>query len=112
MKLLFIKVIRFYQLYISTFLPASCRYYPTCSEYCLLQFKYNTFLKALENSIFRLSKCNAFFDGGLDYPLIERNFFISPIFVNKKMIKSAVWFVPNGKNKYYVVKQFKNKEKM
>ncbi|MDD5402391.1 MAG: membrane protein insertion efficiency factor YidD, partial [Dehalococcoidales bacterium] len=33
MKTLSLAMIRFYQKYISTVLPSSCRYTPTCSQY-------------------------------------------------------------------------------
>ena len=46
--------------------PASCRYYPSCSEYAKETFKkYNPF-KALVLSLFRIIRCNPFSKGGYD----------------------------------------------
>jgi len=60
--------IRFYQRFISPFLPQSCRFYPSCSEYSRLAFEKYPFPKALAKSIFRLLRCHPFHPGGIDMP--------------------------------------------
>ena len=66
MKYFFIGVINFYQKVISPFLPASCRFYPSCSQYSKEAFiKYGTF-KGMFLSLIRILKCNPFHPGGHD----------------------------------------------
>ncbi|MFD1066185.1 membrane protein insertion efficiency factor YidD [Oceanobacillus locisalsi] len=67
MKYIFIGLIRFYQLAISPFTPASCRFYPTCSAYALEAFRRFGFFKGAILSIKRISKCHPFHAGGVDY---------------------------------------------
>ncbi|HBI38478.1 MAG TPA: membrane protein insertion efficiency factor YidD [Spirochaetia bacterium] len=63
---IFIVLINFYQRIISKFLPNSCRFYPSCSEYSKQAFiKYNLF-KALFLTIYRILRCNPWNKGGYD----------------------------------------------
>lgn len=94
-------LLHFYTHYISRFTPASCRYYPTCSEYALWQVENNTIFKAIYFTITRILKCNQLFDGGIDYPLIK---FIKHNNVHYKKIKIKYWFVPTKDNRFYVIK--------
>lgn len=58
--------LRGYQLLISPLFPASCRFYPSCSEYArqaLLQYGP---LKGLWLSLKRLLKCHPWHPGGHD----------------------------------------------
>jgi len=56
----------FYQKAISPYLPHSCRYYPTCSEYSKEAIlKYGPF-KGVIKSIWRILRCNPFSKGGYD----------------------------------------------
>jgi len=66
----FIAPIRGYQ-YISRMLPASCRYYPSCSEYAAWQFRFNRPDLALASSTLRILRCNQLFAGGIDYPKVR-----------------------------------------
>ena len=59
-------IIKLYQAYISPFLPKSCRYYPTCSEYALIALEQHGFVKGAWLSIKRILKCNPFSHGGFD----------------------------------------------
>lgn len=67
MKYIFIGLVRFYQLAISPYTPATCRFYPTCSSYSLEAFKRFGAIKGLYLSIKRISKCHPFHPGGVDY---------------------------------------------
>lgn len=63
---LLIKLIRFYQLYISPLKPPSCRFYPTCSEYARQALgKYGVW-KGLLLTAGRLLRCHPFCRGGYD----------------------------------------------
>ncbi|MWV67555.1 membrane protein insertion efficiency factor YidD [Helicobacter saguini] len=72
MKLLYLKFIRFYQVFISPFLGQNCRYYPSCSQYALLLFKYDNAFLAFFKSSFRILSCNPLFKGGFQAPFIYK----------------------------------------
>jgi len=62
-----ILVIRFYQRYISPLKgKASCRFYPTCSEYAVLSITKHGVLKGSFLSAKRILKCHPFHPGGYD----------------------------------------------
>lgn len=64
---IFIKMIRFYQRFISPQLGYSkCKYYPTCSQYALEAFGKYGFIKAFSMSLWRILRCNPFSKGGYD----------------------------------------------
>jgi len=100
--------IKSYQ-YISSMLPASCRYYPTCSEYAKWSFETSSTYSSFANSTLRILRCNQLFDGGIDYPLIRYKSPSINIF-NKSFeidIKVKYWIVPKiGTKKYFVIKSF------
>ncbi|MDD4363452.1 MAG: membrane protein insertion efficiency factor YidD [Atribacterota bacterium] len=58
--------IRLYQKYVSPLKIASCRFYPTCSDYSIQAFQKYGFLKGLFFSIKRILKCHPFHKGGFD----------------------------------------------
>ena len=64
------KFIAFYKRYISPLNPPACRFYPTCSEYAALCFRFDNPPLALFKSLTRLLKCNQLFNGGISYPRI------------------------------------------
>jgi putative membrane protein insertion efficiency factor len=59
-------LIRGYQIGISPLLPASCRYYPTCSAYALEAFERHGVIKGFRLSIGRILRCHPFRPGGFD----------------------------------------------
>ncbi|MGN1113909.1 MAG: membrane protein insertion efficiency factor YidD [Oscillospiraceae bacterium] len=59
--------IKFYRKFISPLFPARCKYYPTCSSYCLTAFKKHGVIKGFILSVWRILRCNPFSDGGVDY---------------------------------------------
>ena len=66
MNKIIILLISFYQKYISPLKPATCRFYPTCSEYTIQALKESGFLKALQLSAGRVLRCHPFNPGGHD----------------------------------------------
>jgi len=64
--LLFIGLIRFYQLVISPILPASCRYTPTCSQYSLEAIKKYGPFKGGYLAFRRILRCNPWGGHGHD----------------------------------------------
>lgn len=109
MKKLFLSPIKGYQ-YISKMLPASCRYYPSCSEYAKWQFEFNVPHKAFLASSKRILRCNHLFKGGIDYPIIKFSHpkISSILKFNAECgtINIVYWFVPKNKNSYYILKDF------
>jgi putative membrane protein insertion efficiency factor len=66
MKYLFILLIKFYQAFISPFLPSACRYQPTCSEYAKQAFIKHGFFKGFRLMVKRISSCHPWGGSGYD----------------------------------------------
>jgi len=66
MNKIIILLINFYQKYISPLKPATCRFYPTCSEYTAQALKEYGLLKGLQLSAGRILRCHPFNPGGYD----------------------------------------------
>jgi putative membrane protein insertion efficiency factor len=66
LKWLFIGIIKLYRAVISPFLPARCRFYPSCSEYSLTAFMKYGFFKGFFLTVKRLLKCHPLHPGGFD----------------------------------------------
>ena len=60
--------IRLYQRLVSPFLPASCKYHPSCSEYAVLAIRKHGVLRGVPLAAWRLLRCNPWSHGGVDYP--------------------------------------------
>lgn len=119
-KLLSMNVKNFYRVplkgyqYISKMLPASCRYYPSCSEYASWQFEFNAPHKALAASSLRILRCNQLFKGGIDYPLVDytppKHLSILKFNTFCGNIAIYYWLVPQSMSanhsKYYILKDF------
>lgn len=58
--------IRGYQRFISPMLPASCRFYPTCSQYAYEAIAKYGIIKGGRLAIWRILRCNPFCRGGFD----------------------------------------------
>ena len=63
MKKLFLSIIRFYQRGISPFLPARCRYVPTCSQYAVEAIEKYGAVKGGWLTVKRLCRCQPFYKG-------------------------------------------------
>lgn len=64
----FLKVITFYQIFISPILNHNCRFYPSCSCYMAEKIKKEGFLKGFIKGFLRIIRCNPFSKGGIDLP--------------------------------------------
>jgi len=51
-------LVKFYQYFISPYLPTNCRFQPTCSEYFIDCIKFNGSLKGTSLGIKRILKCH------------------------------------------------------
>jgi len=63
---LLIKLIRFYQKFISPLLGQNCRFYPTCSQYAIEALANHGALKGGSLAIKRILKCNPWGGYGID----------------------------------------------
>ena len=66
MKKVFIKLIRFYQKYISSNTKAHCKYYPTCSNYAIEAINEHGAFVGFFLALWRFLRCNPFSKGGYD----------------------------------------------
>jgi len=66
MKHVLIFLIRLYQKFISPLFPATCRFYPTCSEYFVQALQKYGFFKGTWLGLKRISKCHPWHEGGYD----------------------------------------------
>lgn len=60
-------IVRGYQLVVSPWLPASCKYYPTCSSYAITALERHGALRGAVLGGWRLLRCNPWSDGGVDW---------------------------------------------
>jgi len=63
-----LKVIGFYQKYISFGLGKNCRFYPSCSAYAAASIEKYGVLAGTAKGIKRILKCHPFHEGGVDLP--------------------------------------------
>jgi putative membrane protein insertion efficiency factor len=113
--------IKWYQ-YISKLTPASCRYYPTCSEYARWLYEFDNPLFATLKSAKRIATCNQLFAGGIDYPKVKykkieiknlcniinrEDLPYKPLKFKEKTSSFRIqfWLIPNG-DYFYIVKDF------
>jgi hypothetical protein len=68
---LVLNLVRGYKVAISPLLPPSCRYLPTCSDYCYEAVGKHGAFKGIWLSVLRLFRCHPFHPGGYD-PVPER----------------------------------------
>lgn len=59
-------LIRGYQLFLSPLAPASCRFYPTCSEYAMEAVETHGVARGLFLAVGRILRCNPWNRGGVD----------------------------------------------
>lgn len=66
MKAAALGLIRFYQRYISSLTPPTCRFAPTCSEYGYQAIAKYGLLKGGWTTVCRIARCHPFHPGGYD----------------------------------------------
>ena len=66
MKRLLVLGVRAYQVAIGPLLPASCRYYPTCSMYAIEALERHGAIRGSWLTVRRILRCHPFVPGGYD----------------------------------------------
>lgn len=66
MKKILIKIVKFYQMAISPYLGANCRYLPTCSQYTIEALEKYGAVKGLFLGVKRILRCHPWHEGGYD----------------------------------------------
>jgi len=66
MKFLVLDFLRLYKTFLSPFLPPSCRFTPTCSEYAREAVEKYGALRGTWLGVKRISRCQPFSKGGYD----------------------------------------------
>ena len=74
LKIILIRIIKLYKFFISPFLGNSCRYMPTCSDYCIDAIKTHNFIKAIYLSSKRILSCHPikFLGGGEGFDPVNK----------------------------------------
>lgn len=101
-----LKLLWLYQKFFTLIGFGSCRYYPSCSEYARLNFQNNSISSAFYHSFTRILRCNQLYDGGIEYPTLDK-LRLKPTKLGVDSIK--YWLVPDKKNRYYIIKNFSYK---
>nr|WP_158334770.1 membrane protein insertion efficiency factor YidD [Campylobacter bilis] len=106
-QIICLKILRFYQKFLSPLKPPVCRYYPSCSEYAFWQFQKKNFFLAFLFAFFRILRCNPFFKGGFDYPKVYKKFHFKnlcfkPMFLAQKQL--CFLYIPYKNKSFYLVK--------
>lgn len=66
MKYLLIMLVKLYKVCISPLKPASCRFYPTCSDYAIQAIEKYGVIKGGFKAVCRIARCHPFNPGGFD----------------------------------------------
>jgi putative membrane protein insertion efficiency factor len=66
MKRLLILLIKAYRAALSPLLGDCCRFYPSCSAYCMMAIETHGCTKGLWLGVLRLCRCHPFHPGGVD----------------------------------------------
>jgi putative membrane protein insertion efficiency factor len=66
MRVILVSLLKFYKAAVSPWLPPSCRFVPTCSEYACEAIQRHGALRGSAMGLRRLFRCHPFHSGGYD----------------------------------------------
>ena len=66
MRTAFLALLRVYRQLVSPFLPASCRYFPSCSQYAYEAIEKHGLLRGARLAVARVLRCHPGHPGGFD----------------------------------------------
>jgi putative membrane protein insertion efficiency factor len=66
MRIILVSLLKFYKAAVSPWLPPSCRFVPTCSEYACEAIQRHGALRGSAMGLRRLLRCHPFHSGGYD----------------------------------------------
>jgi uncharacterized protein len=66
MRIILVSLLKFYKAAVSPWLPPSCRFVPTCSEYACEAITRHGALRGSAMGLRRLLRCHPFHAGGYD----------------------------------------------
>jgi len=66
MRIILVSLLKFYKAAVSPWLPPSCRFVPTCSEYACEAIQRHGALRGSWMGLRRLLRCHPFHSGGYD----------------------------------------------
>ena len=66
MRIILVSLLKFYKAAVSPWLPPSCRFVPTCSEYACEAIQRHGALRGSGMGLRRLLRCHPFHAGGYD----------------------------------------------
>lgn len=66
MKFLLVELLRFYKAAVSPWLPAACRFTPTCSQYAAEAIIKHGAVRGTLLAVWRVCRCQPFARGGFD----------------------------------------------
>ncbi len=66
MRWVLVALVRGYQVVLSPLLPATCRFYPSCSAYAIEALERHGALRGSWLTLRRLARCHPFHAGGYD----------------------------------------------
>ncbi|MEP6491641.1 MAG: membrane protein insertion efficiency factor YidD [bacterium] len=66
MRTVLVLLVRGYQVTLSPLLPASCRYYPSCSAYAIEALQRHGSVRGSWLALRRIARCHPFHPGGYD----------------------------------------------
>jgi putative membrane protein insertion efficiency factor len=66
MRIILVSLLKFYKATVSPWLPPSCRFVPTCSEYACEAIERHGALRGSWMGLRRLLRCHPFHSGGYD----------------------------------------------
>ena len=72
MKVAAIRLIKFYQKWVSPMFPPQCKYYPSCSSYAVTAISTHG-VKGVALAAWRLVRCNPWSHGGVDYVPVSKS---------------------------------------